>query len=263
MKGKFKIQSRKVHFNGFDGGLLAASLDFPQEIPPEQYIVISHCFTCTKQTLTTARLGRGLAQAGYGVLRFDFTGLGDSEGVFADTHFRSMIKDIECAADWLAAHYQPVKVLIGHSMGGTASLAAACEGGGSLAQVEKIITLASPAIPEHVLHHFGSAMDKLQRGETAEIKVAGQAYAVKPELIEDVNSYDMAAKMRDCNIPVMAVRAGDDELIGPRHAQQILEYGGAASQLYQIDGADHLFSNRNHAQQLLAEILNWIKNTRE
>jgi len=260
MKEKFKIQSRKVYFSGFDGGQLAASLDFPQSISPEQYVIVSHCFTCTKQTLTTARLGRGLAQAGYAVLRFDFTGLGESEGVFASTHFRSMVKDIECAADWLAAHYQPAKVLIGHSMGGTASLAAACDRGASLAQVEKIVTLASPAVPEHVLHHFGSAMDKLQRGEAAEIKVAGQAYAVKPAFVEDVNSYDMTAQMRDCNIPVMAVQAGEDELIDPRDAQQILEYGNAASRLYQIDGADHLFSNRNHAEQLLTAILKWLKN---
>jgi len=263
MIDKFKIQSRKVHFSGFNGGQLAASLDFPREVAPAQYAIISHCFTCTKQTLTTARLGRGLAQAGYGVLRFDFTGLGDSEGVFADTHFRSMIKDIECAADWLATHYQPANILIGHSMGGTASLAAACDGGASLAQVEKVITLASPAIPGHVLHHFGPAMAKLQHGETAEIKVAGQAYVVKPAFVEDVNSYDMVAQMRDCHIPVMAVRAGDDELIGPQDAQQLLGYGNTASRLCQIDGADHLFSNRNHAEQLLAEILNWIKNTRK
>ncbi len=175
MLKKFKIQSRKISFKGSGGRQLAASFDFPVENPPGRYILISHCFTCTKQTLTTARLSRGLAQAGFAVLRFDFSGLGDSEGDFADTHFRSMIEDIECAAGWLVQHYQPASVLIGHSMGGTASLAAACNVGAlseasfnaPLAQLEKLVTLASPAEPAHVLHHFGSAMQQLQRGEEA------------------------------------------------------------------------------------------------
>ena len=118
MQKKLKIQSRKVEFEGFNGSLLEGSLDFPLEIPPRQYIIISHCFTCSKQILTTARLSRGLAHAGMAVLSFDFTGLGYSEGVFADTHFSSMVKDITCAADWLATHYAPASILIGHSMGG-------------------------------------------------------------------------------------------------------------------------------------------------
>ncbi len=258
MVTKIKIQSRKVHFSGFNGNQLAGSFEFPQEMQPHKYILISHCFTCTRQTLTTARLSRGLAQAGFAILRFDFSGLGESEGNFADTHFRSMIKDIECAADWLAQYYQPANVLVGHSMGGTASLAAACNGGASLAGLEKLVTLASPAEPAHVLHHFGPAMDRLQQGENAQILVAGQAYPVKPAFIHDVQSYDMKKQMHSCALPVLSVRAGSDTLIGPEDAQQILQYGNHQSRIYDIGGADHLFSDRNHAQQLLSEIISWV-----
>ena len=258
MKGNFKTQSRKVQFKGFDGSALEGNLDFPSDKMPELYIIVSHCFTCTKQVLTTARLSRGLAKAGYAVMSFDFTGLGNSEGEFADTNFSSMVKDIECAADWLSEHYKPASVLIGHSMGGTASLAAAQCTCPSLSHVANIITLASPAYPAHVLHHFGLAMDKLQRGENAEILVAGQLYPVKPAFIDDVQSYNMDTQMQGCDIPIMAIRAGDDGLIGPEAAEQILQYTEAERQLYEIEGADHLFSDRNHAEKLLSEILAWL-----
>ncbi len=257
MHKKFKIQARKVQFEGFDGSLLSANLEFPLEIPPLQYVIVSHCFTCNKQTITTARLSRGLAQAGMAVLRFDFTGLGDSEGDFANTHFSSMVKDLECAADWLSKHYQPVQLMIGHSMGGTASLAASQAKSASLSQLKKIITLASPANPDHVLHHFGSAMDELLRGNKAQIEVAGQLYPVTPEFVKDVQSYDMKQQMQACETPIMAVRAGNDGLIGPQAAEAILQYTSAQTHLCQIDGADHLFSERAHAALVLSEVLRW------
>jgi len=258
MKQKYKHQSRKVSFKGFDGSNLSASLDFPEGIVPEEYIIISHCFTCTKQTLTTARLSRGLVQAGFAVLRFDFTGLGDSEGCFASTHFTSMSQDIECAASWLAEYYERAGVLIGHSMGGTASLVASQSGNTSLSEIRKIVTLASPSEPAHVLHHFGRAMDKLQRGEMAQIKVAGHAYDVRPAFIADVQAYHMPEVMQACDIPVTVIRAGKDELVRPEDADQIVEYAGAGSELHQIDGADHLFSDRDHAASLLAGVLSWL-----
>jgi len=258
MKEKLKIQSRKVQFEGFDGSLLQGSLDFPLEAVPRQYVIISHCFTCTRQILTTARLSRGLAHAGMAVLSFDFTGLGDSEGEFAETHFRSMVKDIECAADWLATYYEPASILIGHSMGGTASLAASQNTCAALSHIQKIITLASPAYPAHVLHHFGSAMSKLRNGNDAQIMVAGRAYEVKPAFIDDVESYNMDKQMESCDLPIMAVRAGEDELVGPQAAEQILQYAGAENRLIEIEGADHLFSDRAHATQLLNEVINWI-----
>ncbi|VAW58275.1 hypothetical protein MNBD_GAMMA08-2774 [hydrothermal vent metagenome] len=253
-----KHQSRNIYFAGFDGSQLAATLDFPAGVSPKYYAIISHCFTCTKQTLTTARLSRGLAQAGLGVLRFDFTGLGESGGEFADTHFSSMVSDIACAANWLATHYEPARVLIGHSMGGTASLAASQQADAALSQVQKIITLASPAYPAHVLHHFGETMGQLQRGEPASILVAGQRYPVKPSFIKDVESYDMQQLMRGCKKDIMAIQAGEDELIEPQAAEQILQYTKGQTCLQKIEGANHLFSDRDHAQLLLSAIIEWL-----
>lgn len=258
MSHNYKVQSRQVEFPGFSGGLLKGTLDYPQGIEPLQYAVMAHCFTCTRQTLTTARLSRGLARAGLAVLRFDFTGLGDSEGSFADSHFRSMVQDIVCASEFLSEHYKSPKFLIGHSMGGTASLAASQLTETSLSAVNSVVTLASPAYPAHVLHHFGAAMPLLAQGKDAEINVAGRLYPVKPSFVEDVQSYDMAQHMLGLQHRVLAARASEDELVSANAAEQILEYTQGDRCLINIKGADHLFSDRDHAAQLEQAILNWL-----
>lgn len=253
-----KIQSRKVNFKKANKNKLSGLLEFPVHSEPKATIIISHCFTCTKQTITTARLSRGLAQLGFAVLRFDFTGLGESEGVFSDTHFRSMISDIECAAQFLLSNYNGVAILIGHSMGGTACLAASQNMHSALAGIQKIITLASPAEPAHVLHHFGSVLENLKQGEDAFIQVAGKKYPVKPAFIEDVMSYDMNRQMQQCNIPIMAVQAGNDALVEASAAKKILSYTHAEKKLCRIDGADHLFSDRKHSALLLSQVESWL-----
>jgi putative redox protein len=259
----YKVQSRAVSFPGSQGGLLAGQLDFPlyesNDTAKSRYVIISHCFTCSKQTLTTARLARALAQAGIACLRFDFTGLGDSEGSFADTTFHSMVEDVACAADFLAQHYQPAQALIGHSMGGTASLAASQQGRDSLSALRSLITLASPAEPQHVLHHFGEAMPLLRRGQMAQIEVAGQLYPVKPAFVEGVESFDMRAQMQNCRLPILAVSAGNDQLVAPQAASAIVDYTGVAHELLQIESADHLFSDRAHAQQLADSVIDWLQ----
>ena len=258
MSRNYKVQSRQVRFPGFNGGILAGTLDYPEGVEPQEYAVVSHCFTCTRQTLTTARLSRGLAGAGMAVLRFDFTGLGDSEGQFADTHFRSMVQDVVCAAEFLSKHYRPPSLLLGHSMGGTASLAASQLDSAALTAVNRVVTLASPAYPAHVLHHFGSAMPLLEQGKGAEISVAGRAYPVKPGFVEDVRSFDMSQQMQGFHIAVLAARAGEDELVSAAAAEHILAFTQGDTCLVDIEDADHLFSNRDHAAQLEKAVLNWL-----
>lgn len=259
----YKVQSRTMSFPGSQGSMLAGQLDFPLDTQADaaqsRYVIISHCFTCSKQTLTTARLARALAQGGIACLRFDFTGLGDSEGSFADSTFHSMVEDVVCAADFLAQHYQPAQALIGHSMGGTASLVASQLARNSLSALRSLVTLASPAEPQHVLHHFGEAMPLLRQGEMAQIEVAGQLYPVKPAFVEDVESCDMRAKMQNCRLPILALSATNDQLVAADAAQAIVTYTQAEHELIQIESADHLFSDRAHAQQLADTVLDWLQ----
>lgn len=259
MPEKLKIQTRSLQFAGGQGARLAASLDYPAEQQPVFYAIMSHCFTCTRQTLTTARISRGLAEAGIAVLRFDFTGLGESEGDFEYTHFRSMMQDIESAASFLQQHFAPPEVLLGHSMGGTACLAVSQSGHPGMSQLRKLVTLASPSAPDHVLHHFGEAMAQLEQGQPSSITVAGQSYPVRPSFVSDVRSFDMQAQMENCQLPVLALRAQKDGLVAAGDAQEIVEYGVEGSQLIDIEGADHLFSDREHSKQMIDEVVGWIK----
>lgn len=258
MTAKHTVKRRNLHFKGYLGNQIAASLDYPATQEPARYAIMCHCFTCTRQTLTTARVSRGLAEAGIAVLRFDFSGLGESAGEFADTHFRSMLADIQAAAQLLQQHYRPASILLGHSMGGTACLAASQLPDRCFSELDRLVTLASPASPDHVLRHFGQAMGDLEQGKSSYISVAGQDYPVKPAFIEDVRSYDMAQQMANCELPIMAVRAGNDGMVGAEQADRILDYTQAQRNLCEISGADHLFSERKHTQQLIEQIVDWL-----
>ncbi|MDQ1362727.1 MAG: hypothetical protein QG652_587 [Pseudomonadota bacterium] len=250
----YPVNSEKVAFTGSQDCLLDARLDLPQNITPRAYLVLSHCFTCTKETLTTARVARGLAQYGYGVLRFDFTGLGGSEGEFADTNFSSMVADIGQAANYLQQHYQPPVALLGHSMGGTAALVASCE----LASCKTVVTLASPSQPMHVLHHFGPVLSQLEAGQDACINVAGVQYPVKPQFITDVRNFNMPQIMAGYKKPLLAIRAETDALVMPDAADEIEALTQGPGRVVQIPGADHLFSDRQATLLMIDEIAAWL-----
>lgn len=246
--------SEQLSFSGAQHSLLDARLDLPKELEPRAYLVLSHCFTCTKETLTTARVARGLAQQGYAVLRFDFTGLGGSEGEFADTNFSSMVGDVLAACDFLQQHYQPPFALLGHSMGGTASLLASRE----VDACKTVVTLASPSQPAQVLHHFGSVLQQLEAGHDAFIKVAGVQYPVKPQFITDVRAINMQQAMAGYQKPLLAIRAASDALVKPDAAEQIAALTTGPSRVLQIPGTDHLFSDRQATLGMIENIASWL-----
>jgi len=233
-------------------------LDARLELPDASryFAIMCHCFTCTKDTITTHRLSRGLAQQGIAVLRFDFTGLGKSEGEFADTNFSTMLDDLLAAARYLTTHYQPPRVLMGHSMGGTVALAAATQ----IESCQAVVTLASPSEPRHVLHHFKDVIKQLEAGHNAHIRVAGINYPVKPQFVDNVRDFSMQQHLATFNKPVLAIRAGEDELVAARNADEILKMSAAhpQSQLLEIAQANHLFTDKLHSAQLLNAIEQWL-----
>ena len=254
MKNEYATQSLKVQFKNSAGFLLDARLDLPVEINPQAFVILSHCFTCTKETLTTARVSRGLAQKGLAVLRFDFTGLGNSAGQFEHTNFTSKVNDLLSASDYLRNYYQAPIALIGHSMGGTAALIAST----GINECHSVVTIASPSMPEHVLHHFGQAMTKLTAGEDSYIVVAGEKYPVKPQFIADVKQYDMKQQLKAYNKRVLSIRAGRDELVASQDADDIILYTQAEHKLLHIPDADHLFRDRDKSDKMITEIYKWI-----
>ena len=250
-----KARSQKAQFIGSTGQALDARLERPVDTPLA-YAIASHCFTCSKDTITVFRISRLLAAKGIAVLRFDFTGLGNSAGDFAASSFTTDVADVRAAADFLRDNYAAPTLLVGHSLGGTAMLEAATE----IESVKGIVTIASPSQPAHVLHHFGPALSLLEQGIAASIQVAGRDYQIEPAFVEDLRSYDMRERLALLNKPVLVFRVLNDPLVDATNADEIEAWTSGPSTIITLDKADHLLSNKDDAAFVADQIMAWFKN---
>ena len=245
----------KTGFTGGSGYQLDARLELPSA-SPKAFAIASHCFTCTKDTITVFRISRMLAQLGIAVLRFDFTGLGGSQGDFAQTNFTTNVADVHTAVAWLSDNYEAPSLLIGHSLGGTAMLEAAMH----IDSIRAVATIASPSQPDHVLHHFGHALTMLEQGIPASIEVAGRHYEIEPQFLDDLHRYDMRQRLASLHKPVLIFRVVHDTLVDSENADEIDAWTGGPSRIVTLDKADHLLSNREDTEYVANEISNWFEN---
>lgn len=250
-----KTHTIKTGFIGGAGYFLDARLELPLE-KPKAFAVASHCFTCTKDTITVFRISRLLAEHGIAVLRFDFTGLGSSEGDFAQTNFTTDVADVHAAVEFLSDNYEAPSLLIGHSLGGTAMLEAAI----TIESVEAVVTIASPSQPDHVLHHFGHALTMLEQGIASSIEVAGRHYDIEPQFIEDLRQYDMQQRLALLDKPLLIFKIVNDALVDSENADEISAWTRGPSRIVTLDKADHLLSNKEDASFVADEIAKWLKN---
>jgi putative redox protein len=252
-----KIKSIKCHFNNSRGNQLDARLDTPDETEPEPikaFIIFCHCFTCSKETITTFRLSRLLAQHGYAVLRFDFTGLGDSEGEFSTSTFSSTQDDIRSAVAFLTTNYAEPKFVMGHSLGGTTALSIANE----FPHIKGVVTIASPSEPDHVLHHFGAALTLLEQNINASFDVAGQPFEIEPGFVKDVRSFDMKTDLSDLDKPVMVINIEDDALVDETNSREIQQWVNGDVTYSNVIGSDHLRSDRKVTEKVAGDIVEWM-----
>lgn len=249
-----KTKSIKTSFTGSQGNKLDARLELPAE-NIKSFIVFSHCFTCTKDILTTYRSSRLLAQNGYAVLRFDFSGLGDSTGDFSECNFSTTIEDIQGAIAFLSEHYETPETLIGHSLGGTSSLATAIKAD----EIKKIITIASPSQPAHVLHHFEHALTLLEQGFPASFEVAGKFYDIKPQFVDDVRQWDMKQKLSALSKPVLIFNVENDALVCEEDASEIEQWVAGDTELINLENTDHLLSDKKAHAHAISQILTWLE----
>ena len=252
-----KTRTIKCHFKNSHHHLIDARLDLPADRDAEDvksYIIFCHCFTCTKETITTFRLSRLLAENGYGVLRFDFTGLGNSEGTFSETTFDTTRDDLASAISFLSENWQAPTYLMGHSLGGTTSL--------SIAQDHKcikgVVTIASPSEPDHVLHHFGHALTLLEQGITASFEVAGQFFEIEPGFVEQVRSVDMKACLSKLDKPVLIINIENDALVDESNAEEIQQWVKGEVTRVDVHGSDHLLTNKAAVEAVAGDIIEWM-----
>ena len=257
-----KSTSRQCAFRNTRGFKLAGRIDLPANSTPEDiraFVVFCHCFTCSKATITTYRLSRQLAEAGYGVLRFDFTGLGDSEGDFAETTFTSTQDDLNCAIDFLSNNYRTPSFLMGHSLGGTTALSVAPDHDG----VKGVVTVASPSEPDHVLHHFGHALTLLEQGIPASFAVAGQYFDIQPGFVEDVRNFNMQAVLSRLDKPVLVFDIENDALVESENADEIQQWVKGEVQRVTVKNSDHLLSDRAASTRVGEQIIAWLRERRQ
>jgi len=245
-------QSHRVDFPGADGQMLAARLDVPNG-QVRATALFAHCFSCSKDILAAKRIAETLTEQGIAVLRFDFTGLGNSEGDFANTNFSTNIADLKAAARWLASNHGGPDLLIGHSLGGAAIVVAA----GQLASVKAVVTIGAPADAEHVLHQFGPALDRIAADGQAEVDLAGRPFTIRKQFLDDVRGQsvrDAAATMRK---PLLVMHSPLDAVVGIDNATGLFVSARHPKSFISLDGADHLLTRKADAVYAATTLAAW------
>jgi len=246
------ISSEKLTFTGADGAELAARLDLPAGAP-RAYALFAHCFTCTKDIFAAARIAAGLAEQGIAVLRFDFTGLGHSQGEFANTNFSSNVADLLRAADYLRETRAAPKIVIGHSLGGAAVLAAAPD----MPEAVAVATIGAPAEPAHVQHLFQQARPEIEAKGEAEVLLAGRPFRIRKQFLEDIEKQKLAAAIGSMRKALMVFHAPRDATVGIENAGEIFQAAKHPKSFVSLDDADHLLSRKQDAVYVATVLAAW------
>jgi len=244
--------SEKFTFTGSDGQELAARFEQPRG-RAQAVALFAHCFTCTKDIFAASRIAAGLAARGIAVLRFDFTGLGHSEGEFANTNFSSNVGDLVAAADHLRANHEAPRIVIGHSLGGAAVLAAA----GRIPEAVAVATIGAPAEPGHVQHLFQAARPEIEAKGEAEVLLAGRPFTIKKQFLEDIEAARLEAAIGGLRKALLVFHAPRDATVGIENAGRIFAAAKHPKSFVSLDDADHLLSRREDAAYVADVLAAW------
>jgi putative redox protein len=247
------MRSERITFPNGHGQMLAGRIDYPVSGEPLAYALYAHCFTCNKNLRAIGRITQTLALHGIATLRFDFTGLGESEGDFADTNFTSSVDEYRRAADYLAEHHAAPEVLIGHSLGGAVALAAAP----SIASARAVVAIAAPANPEHIKRHIARDLDAIEAEGAADVLVAGRPFTIRQQLIDDVERIDLANDIARLRRPLLVLHSPIDNTVGVENALEILDSAKHPKSFISLDNADHLISVDADARYVAEVICSW------
>jgi uncharacterized OsmC-like protein/fermentation-respiration switch protein FrsA (DUF1100 family) len=244
----------KLEFPNAEGHTLAGLLETPPDrVPTARYALFAHCFTCSKDVAAATRISRALAARGIAVLRFDFTGLGNSDGDFANTNFSSNVADLIAASRKLEQDYQAPALLIGHSLGGAAVLAAVHD----LPSVEAVVTIAAPATAAHVQHLFSGAHGELEEAGEAEVQIGLRRFRIRKQFLEDLKQYASADHIRHLNRALLVFHSPLDTIVSIEEAGKIFQSARHPKSFISLDNADHLLTNREDAEYVAETLVAW------
>ncbi|TCU40780.1 putative redox protein [Rhizobium azibense] len=247
------FNTQRLQFAGHSGATLAARLDMPNG-PLRAYALFAHCFTCSKDLAAARRIAAELAREGIAVMRFDFTGLGSSEGEFASTNFSSNVADLLAAADYLRKHYRAPSVLIGHSLGGAAVLAVAR----NIPEVRAVATIGAPADVGHVLKNLGTSLEAIEKSGAAEVDLAGRKFLLKKQFVEDARAHRLKDAVAGLKKPLLILHAPLDGTVGIENANEIFLSARHPKSFISLDTADHLLTDPEDATFAGRVISGWL-----
>ena len=245
-------RTEKVIFEGADGQQLTGRLELPSG-KPRAFALWAHCFSCSKDVVAATRVARALTGYGIAVLRFDFTGLGTSEGDFANTNFSSNVEDLIAAVSYLRDNFEAPQILVGHSLGGAAVLAAASH----VPEAKAVCTIAAPADPAHVVHQFEDAVPEIEAAGEAEVSLAGRPFKVKKQFIDDLSDQKLDARIGKLKKALLVFHSPTDDSVGVENASRIFGAAKHPKSFVSLDGADHLLTRKEDAAYVADVLAAW------
>ncbi len=233
--------------------MLATIIDQPKT-SPKAWVLFAHCFTCSKDIITARNIGKALLERGYAVVRFDFTGLGSSEGEFAASNFSSNVSDVLSVTNYLRTHFSAPALLIGHSLGGAAMLAAAAD----IAESRAIVTLNSPANPQQLMPVFKPYLNQIKNTGQAEVPVAGINFTITQQFIDDLERQNLPKKIAQLDRPLLILHAPNDNIVDIDEARKIFTAAAYPKSFIALDGADHMLKGKGDAEYAVGIIDAWV-----
>ncbi|MEO0583372.1 MAG: bifunctional alpha/beta hydrolase/OsmC family protein [Bacteroidota bacterium] len=248
------MRSHRLTFPNRKGLQLSAVLDVPIGNKPRAYALFAHCFTCGKSLRAIRNISLSLTQAGFAVLRFDFAGIGESEGAFFETNFSTNVSDLLDAASFLEQAYKGPQLLVGHSLGGAAVLMAASV----IDSVQAVATIGAPAEPEHVKHLFAAIEQRVRTEGEGQILIAGRPFVIKKHFLEDIESITLKDVIAQMKKPLLVMHSPQDNIVGIENASDIYHAAWHPKSYMSLDGADHLLSKKADSLYAGQVIGSWV-----
>jgi len=247
------MSPKQIKFKNAAGDILSARIELPINKNPHNYAVFAHCFTCNKNFKAVRYITKALTSEGFGVLSFDFTGLGESEGSFSDTTFSSSVDDLICAANYLENNYKTPSMFIGHSLGGAAVILAASR----FEEVRAVVTIGTPSAPQHLKNLLRSGIDEIEKKGSAEVSIGGRPFRIKKQFVDDLNEQNLTEIIKSMRKAYLFMHSPQDKIVGIENAGELYRAARHPKSFISLEKADHLLSKEKDGRYAGKLIADW------
>lgn len=249
------MKSERISIPNSSGHQLSAYIELPANQKPSYMAVFAHCFTCSGSFAPVRHITRELTNYGFGVVRFDFTGLGKSEGHFSDSHFSANVQDLIDVCNYVSQKYLTPSLLIGHSLGGAAAITAAHQ----LKDIKAVATIGAPANVEHVKHHFEHKINEVLQQGQADVNIGGRPFVINKKFVEGFDKIALLDIVKKLKKPILILHSPFDKIVGIENAQNLYHNAFHPKSFISLDQADHLLTQKEDSVYVGSVIGAWVK----